>query len=113
LAAEVDPASFHVTSQPGALVFAGGTYEYQVAVNNPAALASYKLLQNVAGLTLSETGLVRYVAPATLTQPTRIDIDIQLVNKNGTNVRHQFPLLVVPRNVPAQIPGVRLGTGGR
>ena len=113
LAAEVDPASFHVTSQPGPLVFAGGTYEYQVAVNNPAALASYKLLQAVPGLTLSETGLARYVAPATLTQPTRIDIDIQLVNKNGAHIRHQFPLLVVPRTVPGQIPGVRLGSGGR
>lgn len=117
LAKELLPSAFHVTSQAPACVAEGGVLEYQVAVNNPAAVAAIKLRDETPGATISPQGLLRYTAPAKVSGTTRMTLCVRLDGKDGQTVLHEFPFFVLPLQqqapvkpgaaTPPPIPGVR------
>ncbi|MEI8107142.1 MAG: hypothetical protein WCI46_04935 [Verrucomicrobiota bacterium] len=117
LAKQLLPNAFHVTSQAPACVAEGGVLEYQIEVNNPAALASIKLRDETPGATISPQGLLRYTAPAKVGSPTRVSICVRLDGKDGQTVLHDFPFFVLPLQqqapvkpgtaTPPPIPGMR------
>ncbi|MHA3772930.1 hypothetical protein ACXR0O_15455 [Verrucomicrobiota bacterium sgz303538] len=105
LARELLPDSFHVTSQPMPVLIEGGTFDYQVQVNNPALVTGYRLRDPLPGATISSTGLFRFPAPQNVRAPSRLTASIEIIGKNGKTVLHSFPLIVVPRQAGQPKPG--------
>lgn len=103
LAKQLLPGSFHVTSQAPACVAEGAVLEYQIEVNNPAALASIKLRDETPGATISLQGLLRYTAPAKVGSPTRVTLCVRLDGKDGQTVLHEFPFFVLPLQQQAPV----------
>ena len=101
LALELAPDNFHVTSQPMPVLFEGGTYEYQIQVNNPALVSGFKLREAPPNATVSQTGLVRFSSPQNVRAPLQLSVSIEITAKNGRAVVHQFPIVVLPRTLPA------------
>ena len=101
LAREISPKTFHVTSQAPPLVMAGGAFDYQIEVNNPDAVASYRLHNETPGATLSAQGKFHYTAPQ-VTEPTRMSFSAEILSKDGQSVIHEFPVFVLPPAPPAQ-----------
>lgn len=100
IAQQLAPNEFHVTSQPPAWVMAGSRLEYQIAVNNPPAVAGFQLRDLAAGASLSSEGRLVYLAPQ-VTQPTRMQIPVEIRGKDGQTVIHTSTFFVLPR-VPAK-----------
>jgi len=105
LARELLPKAFHVTSQGPPSVMAGGSFDYQIEVNNPAAVASCRLRSETPGATLTAQGQLHYLAPQ-VTQPTRVQISTEIEGKDGQTVIHEIPVFVLPlpRAAPAPAP---------
>jgi len=93
----LEPEEFHVVSQPVPCVIEGGTLQYQVKVNNAAAVKNVRLQSPVPGATISSQGLLSFTAPGHITEPTKIHIAIEVEGKNGNAVLHEFPIFVLPR----------------
>jgi hypothetical protein len=104
IAQELQPAGFHVVSQPVPCVMEGTPYEYQIQVNNPAAVASYKLRAKRDDVTVSPTGKVSMRPPATVLTPMQMAVSLEIAGTNGQSVLHEFALLVLPRKVPPPSP---------
>jgi hypothetical protein len=100
LARELDPMGFHVTSQPMPCVVEGGKYEYQIQVNNPSAVSTYRLRGETRDATVSPAGLLTFSAPQNIRGPLQVDLSVEIVGRNGITVLHEFPLVVLPRRVP-------------
>jgi len=100
IAKEFRPTEFHVTSQASAVVMEGEVLEYQVAVNNPDAVAGYRLRSEAPGIFLSSEGLLRYTAPAKVSSPTLVTLTVEVVGKDGRTLVHQFPVFVLPMPQP-------------
>lgn len=91
------PDDFHVISQPQPCLVAGGTLQYQVQVNNPAAVQTYRLQSAVPGAQLTPQGLLKYTAPAKITDATRTTISIEIVGQKGQIYVHEFPIHILPK----------------
>ncbi|MEI8107141.1 MAG: hypothetical protein WCI46_04930 [Verrucomicrobiota bacterium] len=101
---ELAPDDFHVTSQPRPCVVQGTALQYQVEVNNPAAVQTYRLQSAVPGAQLSPQGLLQYTPPMTGAEGRKANIAIEVVGKNGKVFLHEFPLYILPVRAPANPP---------
>ena len=90
------PDEFHVVSQPLPCLLEGSTMKYQVEVNNPSAVKSYRLKTAIPGASISPQGLFQYSAPTRITGPTVTRISLEIEDKNGRIALHEFPLYVLP-----------------
>ncbi len=97
------PDLFHVTSQPVPMMMEGATMQYQVKVNNPAAVQGYHLQREIAGCTLSPTGLLTFTAPRKITAATNVTVSIEITGKDGQKILHEFPIYILPWPRPARI----------
>ncbi len=120
LARQVIPDGFHVISQPMPVAIEGGTYDYQIAVNNPEFVASYKLRENGSEASVSATGAFRFVAPSNISGPMAVNFDVEIMGRNELGIFHSFPVIVLPRTLPEKPPqpadkgtGKPLGGGTR
>jgi hypothetical protein len=95
-AAAAAPQDFQVVSQPLPYVTQGETFQYQLRVNNPAAVAGFSLRQPLPGATISAQGLFTCPAPTRIVGPTVTRITIDLKAKSGQSLTHQFPIFVLP-----------------
>jgi hypothetical protein len=99
LASQLDPGLFHVTSQPIPAMVEGGVFQYEVKVNNPGAVSGYRMRSPTTGASISNSGALRFSAPQNVKVPIQIDFSIEILDRNGRTVLHNFPLLVLPRKV--------------
>lgn len=99
------PDDFHVTSQPQPCLMAGGTLQYQVQVNNPSAVQTYRLRTPVPGAQLTLQGLLKYTAPAKITDATKTNISIEIVGQKGQIYLHEFPIYILPTPSSPSLPG--------
>ena len=104
LAAEVAPDNFHVTSQPTPILIEGGTYEYQVKVNNPSLVTGYKLREPPPNATISPSGMLRFSSPQNVRAPSRMPLSIEIAGKNGTTILHNFSVIVISHQLPSSPP---------
>ena len=95
LALELKRTEFHVTSQPAPCVVAGSTLEYQIEVNNPEAVPTFRLRNPTSGVTLTPRGRLHYSA-AQVTKPTRVQISTEIESKDGQTILHEFVIFVLP-----------------
>ena len=102
----LEPEEFHVVSQPAPYVVEGGALQYQVQVNNAAAVKSVRLQSPVPGAFISSQGLLRYTAPTHITGPTQVNISIEIAGKNGNAVLHEFPIFILPHPRAASKPQI-------
>lgn len=102
LAQEVNPGKVHVTSQPIPCVVEGGTFEYAIQTNNPAAVTGYKLRNKIPNAMISPTGVLRFPTPQNVRVPLQVDVSVEIVGQDGKTLLHDFPILVLPRKLPAQ-----------
>lgn len=93
---ELAPDDFHVTSQPMPCVVAGAVLQYQVQVNNPDAVQSYRLQAEVPGARLSPQGFLQFTAPPKITGPVPSNISIEIIGKKGQILLHEFPIHILP-----------------
>lgn len=99
LAKEMSPSVFHVTSQAPPCMIEGGVLEYQIQVNNPDAVASYRLRTDMPGASISATGMVRYQAPRQdLVEPSLVTIPAEIIGRLGETVPHEIPIFLIPLN---------------
>jgi hypothetical protein len=103
LAREMSPKTFHVTSQAPPLVLTGGAFDYQIEVNNPEVVTSYRLHNETPGATITPQGKFHYNAPQ-VTEPTRVSFSVEILGKDGQSVMHEFPVFVLPPAPPTQQP---------
>lgn len=101
---ELAPDEFHVTSQPRPCAVPGTALQYQVEVNNPAAVQTYRLQNAVPGAQLSPQGLLQYTPPTTGAEGQKTSIAIEVVGKNGRGFLHEFPIYILPTRPPATPP---------
>ena len=104
LAKEMCPAEFHVTSQCPPCFADGTDFEYQVTVNNPDAVAGYRLRTETPGTSINPTGLFRHAGPDQVTAPTRLTFSVEITGKDGRVVLHQIPVIALPASPPATVP---------
>ncbi|ROT98918.1 tandem-95 repeat protein [Marinobacter sp. R17] len=72
-----------ITSSPQGAVYAGQRFDYQVTANDPDGDAlTFSLTQSEAGMTLSESGLFSWLAPAESVGDTAI-VEIQVDDGRG------------------------------
>ncbi len=90
------PEDFHVVSQPVPCAVEGSRMQYQVRVNNPDVVASYRLQTNVDGAVLSPEGLFQFTAPTTAAEPKTVTISIEITGKNKKVLLHEFPIHILP-----------------
>jgi hypothetical protein len=96
IAKELLPTEFHVVSQPTPCVIESTTMQYQVLVNNPAAVRTCRLQTAVPGARISSQGLFVYTAPQRTPKMTQVQISIELVGVDGKSVLHEFPIFILP-----------------
>jgi hypothetical protein len=96
-AKELLPTEFHVVSQPTPCVVEGGSMQYQVRVNNPAAVRAVRLQSPAPqGARISPQGLLIYTAPARTPKTTQTQISIEIVGNDGRVILHEFPVYILP-----------------
>ena len=95
LAQVLNPATFHVTSQAPPAVMSAAAFDYQIQVNNPSVVASYRLREQTPGATVTPQGGLHYVAPA-VTALTRVQLSTEVIGKDGSSVAHDFPVFIFP-----------------
>lgn len=95
LAQTLNSTSFHVTSQAPPAAKSTVPVDYQITVNNPGAVATYRLRNPTPGVALSPQGLLRFTAPD-VTVVTRVPISTEIEGKDGQVVLHEFPIFVLP-----------------
>lgn len=98
------PESLHVVSQPHPLVMEGGTYEYQLKVNNPKLVKSLRLRNPLPNTTISPTGLLRMAAPQNVRLTERLPVSIEIETTVGPNLLHQFSVIAVAKKMPSTAP---------
>lgn len=98
---ELAPDDFHVTSQPRPCAVPGTAFQYQVEVNNPAAVQTYRLQKPVPGAQLSPQGLLQYAPPTTGADGTKVNVAIEVVGRKGQVFLHEFPIYILPTRPPA------------
>lgn len=91
------PDDFHVTSQPEPCLMVGATLQYQVQVNNPAAVQTYRLRAAVPGAQLTPQGLLKYTAPTKITEATKASVAIEIVGQKGQVDLHEFEIHILPK----------------
>jgi len=97
IAKELLPTEFHVISQPTPCVVEGGTMQYQVRVNNPAAVRAIRLRSPAPpGARITPQGLLIYTAPARTSKQTQTQISIEIVGTDGRVILHEFPVYILP-----------------
>lgn len=93
---QVSPDTVVVTSHVRPYVLRGGTLQYQVTVNNPDAVTSYRLRDTVPGATISPEGMLVFKAPADGAQDKTRNIAIEVVLKAGGVVVHEIGIAILP-----------------
>lgn len=93
---QVSPDEFHVVSQPVPFVMEGRGTQYQVRVDNPAAVQAMHLQTAVPGASLSPAGVLTYTAPSTISGPTHVTVSIEITGTKGQTLLHEFPIYVLP-----------------
>lgn len=88
----LSPDSAYVTSHPFTIVTEGRTLDYQVMVNNPAAVDHYELRDTVDGASITNQGLLTYRAPLKLPTSRLVSIAILIRLKSGASLLHQVPV---------------------
>jgi hypothetical protein len=96
IAKELLPTEFHVVSQPTPCVIEGATMQYQILVNNPAAVRTCRLQTPVPGARISPQGLFVFTAPQRTAKMTQVQISIELIGVDGRSVLHEFPIFILP-----------------
>jgi hypothetical protein len=97
---KASPASVLVTSRAPLFVTQGQKLEYQVTVNNPDAVRGYRIRDNVIGASIDEQGHFVYAAPPEIHEDMLVNLAIDVLLKNDEVVLHEFPICVVPFQLP-------------
>lgn len=85
-----------VTSQPFPLVVPGRSLKYQIQVNDPQAVDSYRLRDKVPGADIDNLGNFTFQAPTQVNEARHLTIGIVIQLKNGDVVSHEFPIYIIP-----------------
>jgi hypothetical protein len=91
-----------VTSQAPTRAPKGGTYTYQLGIRSKKGGVKCKLDSGPPGMTVTQTGLVKWDVPANPTGNSA-DVIVSVSDSGGQEVFHTFALHFV-RNVPAENP---------